>query len=85
MTLRTHVLSGIKWTAGAKLAGQVVTWAITLIVMRLLSPGDYGLLAMATVFMSFLGLVAEAGLGPALVQAPELNDRTLRRSFGARW
>jgi O-antigen/teichoic acid export membrane protein len=73
MTLRMQVLSGIKWTAGAKLAGQVVTWAITLVVMRLLSPGDYGLLAMASVFIALLLVLAEAGLGPALVQWKDLD------------
>ena len=32
--------------------------------------------------MGFLSLVAEAGLGPALTQAPKLDDQTLRRIFG---
>jgi|KBSSwiStaDraftv2_1062776.scaffolds.fasta_scaffold03219_3 O-antigen/teichoic acid export membrane protein len=82
MTLRTHVLSGIKWTAGAKLAGQVVTWAITLIVMRLLSPGDYGLLAMASVFIALLLVLAEAGLGPALVQWKDFDPALLKPAFG---
>jgi len=82
MTLRTHVLSGIKWTAGAKLSGQVVTWAITLVVMRLLSPGDYGLLAMASVFIALLLVLAEAGLGPALVQRKDFDPALLRPAFG---
>lgn len=61
---------------------QVITWAITLIVVRLLSPTDYGLLAMATVFIGFLQMFSELGLGPALVQKAELNDRILRQTFG---
>jgi O-antigen/teichoic acid export membrane protein len=65
------------------LLSQVLTWAITIVVIRLLSPADYGLLAMATVFMGFLSLIAEAGLGPALIQAPQVDDLTLRRIFGA--
>lgn len=81
MTMRAQLVSGLKWTAGAKLCGQVVTWAITLVVMRLLSPADYGLLAMATVFVAFLLLMAEAGLGPALVQKEELDPAQLGQSF----
>ena len=82
MSLRARVLSGLFWTGGTRLLGQILTWAITIVVIRLLSPSDYGLLAMATVFMGFLTLVAEAGLGSALVQAPKLDDITLRRIFG---
>lgn len=51
--------------------------------MRLLSPGDYGLVAMAMVFMNVLLMFAEAGLGAALVQAQVVEEHTLRRIFGA--
>lgn len=83
MSLRSQVLAGLFWTGGARLLSQILTWAITIVVIRLLNPGDYGLLAMATVFMSFLALLAEAGLGAALIQAPEVDDLKLRRIFGA--
>lgn len=83
MNLREKVRSGLFWIGGGRLLSQLLTWAITIVVIRLLSPSDYGLLAMATVFMGLLALVAEAGLGPALVQARELDESTLRRSFGA--
>jgi len=42
---------GLGWIAGANFFGQVITWGITIVVMRILSPADYGLLAMATVFV----------------------------------
>ena len=71
-----------EWTAGAKLSGQIITWGITLWVMRLLSPGDYGLLAMAMVFVTFLLMMAEAGLGSALVQKQDVDEAQLRQAFG---
>jgi teichuronic acid exporter len=82
MNLKTQAISGLKWTAGAKLGGQIVTWGITLVVMRLLSPSDYGLLAMATVFIAFLLMIAEVGLGPALIQKDEVSPEKLRQAFG---
>jgi len=82
VSLRARVLSGLFWVGGTRLVGQMLTWGITIVVIRLLTPGDYGLLAMATVFMGFLSLMAEAGLGPALTQAPKVDDQTLRRIFG---
>lgn len=81
MTVREQVLTGIKWTAGGKLGTQVISWAITLIVMRLLTPDDYGLLAMATVFIAFMLMLSEAGLGPALIQKQDLDEASLRSVF----
>lgn len=81
MTIREQAIAGIKWTAGGRLAAQAITWGITLIVMRLLHPEDYGLLAMATVFLAFMLMLSEAGLAPALVQKQELSNTALQQIF----
>jgi O-antigen/teichoic acid export membrane protein len=83
MTLRARVLTGIRWTATARLASQLVSWAVTLIVVRILSPSDYGLVAMAMVFVAFVSMFSQFGLGPALVQIPQIDERLLRQGFGA--
>lgn len=82
MNLRSQALSGFRWTASVRLLSQVITWAITLVVIRLLTPADYGLLAMATVFVSFLAMFSELGLGAAVVQKTDVDDELLRRAFG---
>jgi teichuronic acid exporter len=82
LTLRAQVFTALRWTAGARLMSQVVTWAITLIVIRLLTPADYGLLAMASIALGFVTLIADGGLGPALVQRPTLSEGELRQAFG---
>ena len=82
MTLRKQVFSAIRWTAGARAISQVITWAITLVVVRLLTPGDYGLLAMASIFLGFMVTLADAGMGPFLVQRPELTGRIVKQMFG---
>ncbi|MDQ3185264.1 MAG: lipopolysaccharide biosynthesis protein, partial [Pseudomonadota bacterium] len=83
MTLREQALSGFRWHASAKLASQVVTWAITLVVIRLLTPEDYGLLAMSTVFVLFLGTFSEFGLSAAVIQKADVDEPLLRKVFGA--
>ena len=82
MITRKLILSGLKWTAGARFGSQIITWAITLLIIRLLSPEDYGLMAMATVCIAFMLMVSEAGLMPALVQRQEINETVLRQAFG---
>ena len=75
MSLTRQVVSSLKWTVGMRMLAQAVTWCSTLIVMRLLSPDDYGLMAMACFAVAFLGLVAELGLGAALMQSDRLELR----------
>jgi O-antigen/teichoic acid export membrane protein len=85
MNLQSEVVRGVKWVAGAKLGSQVITWGITIYVMRLLDPTDYGLLAMATVLLGLLLMFAEVGLGPALVQRKEVSEEDFRQALGIIW
>ena len=82
MSLRSQALSGFRWTVSVRLLSQLVTWVITLAVIRLLAPADYGLLAMATVFVAFLTMFSELGLGAAIVQKAEVDEKLLKRAFG---
>ncbi|MEE9442385.1 MAG: lipopolysaccharide biosynthesis protein [candidate division Zixibacteria bacterium] len=82
MNIKASVISGLKWSSGAKLGTQIINWAITIYVMRLLNPDDYGLLAMAMVFVALCLMLNEMGLGVALVQVKELSDKLLKQTFG---
>ncbi len=83
MTLREQALSGFRWTASVRMLSQVFTWALTLIVIRLLTPEDYGLVAMSTVFVLFLSAFSQFGLGAAVIQKTDVDVPILRRVFGA--
>ncbi len=80
--LRARIVSSLKWQAAAQAAGQVVTWLSTLVVIRLLAPEDYGLLAMAGVVTNFFLLAADLGVGAASVQALSMSDEDLNRLAG---
>jgi len=85
MKMHSDLARGVKWVAGAKLASQLITWGVTIYVMRLLAPSDYGLLAMCTVVLGLLGMFAEVGLGPALIQRKEVSEQDLRQAMGVVW
>jgi O-antigen/teichoic acid export membrane protein len=80
---RQVALSGARWTLAAKIGLQLFTWPVTIVVIRLLEPGDYGLLAMAMVIIGFVSLFSEMGLGIALVQADKLDDAAARAACAA--
>lgn len=72
--LRQAALSGARWTLIARVGLQLITWPITIIVMRELEPGDYGVFAIALLVQGFIAMFAELGLGVALVQTPQVSD-----------
>ena len=82
MTFSKRILAGFGWTAGGRFLGQLVAWGVSIVVIRILSPDDYGLLAMATVLTGFVALFSELGLGWAVVHAREVDATTLRKVFG---
>jgi O-antigen/teichoic acid export membrane protein len=78
MALKQAALSGVRWTLAARAGMHLVTWPITILVMRLLEPGDYGVFAIALLVSGFITLFSELGLGVALVQAPDLSEPQTR-------
>ncbi|HLE85504.1 MAG TPA: lipopolysaccharide biosynthesis protein [Thermoanaerobaculia bacterium] len=74
---------GVLWLGSSELVGQGLHLVIRVILARLLVPEDFGLVAMALVFAAIPVLVADLGLGPALVQRPELTERHKSTAFWA--
>jgi O-antigen/teichoic acid export membrane protein len=82
VTVEREAAAGLKWGSIAKLASQAATWAVTLAVVRLLSPDDYGLMALCMVVITALAGFAEFGLGSSLIQTATLGERDLSRVAG---
>jgi O-antigen/teichoic acid export membrane protein len=83
VTIKKQITSGLKWSALSKGTSQLVSWVITIYVIRLLAPGDYGLMAMVSVVIAFLSTFNEFGLGSALVQSKKLNNEEIGAVYGA--
>lgn len=61
--------------------GKIVSLGTTLIMARLLSPADYGLMALAMVVIGFVGFFNEVGIGSAIVQKPKLSTTEVNGCF----
>jgi O-antigen/teichoic acid export membrane protein len=61
---------------------QALSWASTLVVAHLLSPTDYGLVAMALVYLGLAQLVNEFGLGTVIVMRRDLTESQIARLGG---
>ena len=80
--LDRSLVQGIAWTAGLKWVAQIFSWAATLIVARLLTREDYGLVAMATVVLGLISLVNEFGLGAAVIKRRDLSEHQIAQISG---
>jgi O-antigen/teichoic acid export membrane protein len=80
--LDRSLVHGIAWTSGAKWAGQLLAWASTLIVARLLTPEDYGLVGMASIYLGLITLVSEFGLGSTVVTLRDLSEEQVAQLGG---
>jgi O-antigen/teichoic acid export membrane protein len=81
MSLLKQTLSGIAWTSVSRAIAQLASFLLTLLLARLLTPADFGLLGMAVVLSGFLALLGELGLGAALVQRADLDERHRSSAF----
>jgi teichuronic acid exporter len=80
--LRTSVLRGFMWVGSGQFIGQAVSWISTIVVIRLLAPSDYGLMAMSASFVWLLSMMSELGIGASLIQAKDISQQEIRRVCG---
>src|SRR5207244_12637558 len=78
---RTSVLRGLGWLGGAQGARQALQLGLRVLLVRLLSPDDFGLLAMITVVSGFLLMFNDFGFGPALVRKDRVTEKELSTVF----
>lgn len=75
-------MRALGWTVLAKVTGQLLSWASTFIMVRLLLPEDYGLISMTSVVFNMLMILSSSGMADGLIQAKDADDRTVRSLLG---
>jgi O-antigen/teichoic acid export membrane protein len=81
-TFKARVISALLWLGTGTFVGQAVSWVSTILVIRMLAPADYGLMAMAGTVVSLITMVSETGVGASIVQAERITDEDLEHIFG---
>jgi PST family polysaccharide transporter len=81
--IRRRTLEGIGWSGAQQAMQQGLRFVFTILLVRLLTPGDFGQVGMILVFAGFAQLFSELGLGAAVVQRRELRPEHLDSVFWA--
>ncbi|HEY0267329.1 MAG TPA: MOP flippase family protein [Rhizomicrobium sp.] len=80
MTLRQQVLHGVSWNFASRLGSQFFQVAFSVVLARLLSPREFGVVGMLLVFTGFAQALADGGLSSALIyrqDATEVHQSTV--------
>jgi len=72
-SVKEQLVSGITYTALSKYAGIAISLIVTGILARLISPSDFGIVAVASILIIFFGILGDLGIAPAIVQNKELG------------
>lgn len=79
--LKQKAVSGVKWSTASQ-AGRLGTQLLTTIILaRLLSPSDFGLVGMAMVVIGFIGIFKDLGTSAAIIQRKEISDALISSIF----
>lgn len=81
MDLRDKTIKGTGWSILSQVVRLVIRFGIVAVLARLLTPDDFGLLAMATVFTSLLLVLNELGIPSAIIQRKDISNIQLSSSF----
>jgi len=73
-SLKNKTVKGVAWTSLNQMVSLGFGFVIGVILARLLSPDDYGLLAMIGVFNAIAMVFLDSGFGNALIRKPDLTE-----------
>lgn len=72
--LNKKIFSGLIWKFSERICAQLVSLIVSIILARLLSPDDYGAIAVVMIFITLANVLVSSGFGSALVQKKDADD-----------
>lgn len=80
-SLKNKTIKGVGWSAADAFLGQGVTFIVGLVLARLLSPDEYGLIGICLIFTTVLNGIVDSGFSNALIRKKEVTDEDYNTMF----
>lgn len=81
MSLKSQAAKGVMWNAIERFSTQGIQFVLTIVIARILSPDDYGLVAMLGIFMAIAQTLVDSGFGNALIQKKDRSEKDYSTTF----
>lgn len=79
--LKDKTLSGVKWSAIGRFSTQGISFVIGILLARILTPSDYGVIGMIGIFMAIAQTFIDSGFGSALIRKKDCSDTDYSTAF----
>lgn len=73
-SLKNKTIKGASWSFIDSIAGQGITFIVGLVLARILSPDEYGLIGIILIFVSIFNSIVDSGFSNALIRKKDAND-----------
>lgn len=80
-SLRTKTIKGVGWSAADAFLGQGITFVVGIILARLLSPEEYGLIGICLIFTTVLNGIVDSGFSNAIIRKKEATNEDYNTMF----
>ena len=80
-SLKDKTVKGTFWSAADAFLGQGVTFIVGLVLARLLSPAEYGLIGICTIFITVMAGIVDSGFSNALIRKKDTTDEDYNTMF----
>lgn len=80
-SLKNKAVSGVGWSAADAILGQGVTFLVGIVLARLLSPTEYGLIGIISIFIVVLNGVVDSGFSNALIRKQDITNDDYNTMF----
>jgi len=81
MSLKNRTLSGLFWSFADSFASQAVQFIVGIILARILSPREFGLIGMLTIFIAISQSLIDSGFTSALIRKRNCTQRDFSTVF----
>jgi teichuronic acid exporter len=81
MSLKAQALSGVFWSSMQQFGTQIITFVVSLILARLLSPSEFGLIAMISIFIGIGSILVDSGLSQSLIRTDNPSQEEFSTVF----
>lgn len=80
-SLKHQTFRGVSWSAVERLSVQSITFIIQIVLARLLTPNDYGIVAILTIFIQIAQVFIDSGFANALIQKQNCTEEDYSTVF----
>ncbi|WP_291960844.1 lipopolysaccharide biosynthesis protein [Maribacter sp.] len=81
MSIGNKMFKGAIWSTVERLSVQLVSFALTIVLARLLTPKEYGTVGLLIVFISFSQVFIDSGFSKALIQKQDRTNEDISTVF----